>query len=80
MKKMQIFENKCLRLALGITYQDGTRSIDMHDLTDVPMIKTRKTALAAKTFRSLENTQCFKDLMLNHEIVQKGSVSNTILE
>ena len=32
------------------------------------------------TFRSLENTQCFKDLVLNHEIVQKRSGSNTILD
>ena len=44
------------------------------------MIKTRMTALAVKTFRSLENTQCFKDLVLNHEIVQKRSGSNTILD
>ena len=32
------------------------------------------------TFRSLENTQCFKEKMLNHEIVQKRSGSNTILD
>ena len=57
MKNMQIFQNKCLRLALGITYHDGTRTIDLHDLTNVPMIKTRMTALAGKACRSLENTQ-----------------------
>ena len=78
MKNMQIFQNKCLRLALGITYQDGTRTIDLHDLTNVPMIKNRNTALAVKTFRSLENS--FKELMLNHEIVQKRSNPNTILD
>ena len=55
-KNMQIFQNKCLRLALGITYQDGTRTIDLHDLTKVPMIKIRMTALAVKTFRSLKNS------------------------
>ena len=71
---------KCLRLALGVTYLDRMRTIDLHDLTNVPMIKTRMTALAVKTFRSLENTQCFKDLVLNHEIVQKRSGSNTILD
>ena len=76
---MQIFQNKCLRLALGLTYYDRARSIDLHDLTNVPMIKNRMTALAVKTFRSLENTQCFKDLVLNHEIVQKRSGSNTVL-
>ena len=76
-KEMQIFQNKCLRLALGVTYLDRMRTIDLHD---VPMIKTRMTALAVKTFRSLENTQCFKDLVLNHEIVQKRSGSNTILD
>ena len=80
MKEMQIFQNKCLRLALGITYLDRMRTIDLHDITNVPMIKTRMTALAVKTFRSLENTQCFKDLVLNHEIVQKRSGSNTILD
>ena len=74
-EEMQIFQNKCLRLALGITYQDGMRTIDLHDLTNIPMIKTRTTALAVKTCRSLENTQCFKDLVLNHEIVQKRSGS-----
>ena len=79
-KEMQIFQNKCLRLALGVTYLDRMRTIDLHDLTNVPMIKTRMTALAVKTFRSLENTQCFKDLVLNHEIVQKRSGSNTILD
>ena len=78
--EMQIFQNKCLRLALGVTYLDRIRTIDLHDLTNVPMIKTRMTALAVKTFRSLENTQCFKDLVLNHEIVQKRSGSNTILD
>ena len=77
---MQIFQDKRLRLALGITYHDGTRTIDLHDLTNVPMIKTRMTALAVKTFRSLENTQCFKDLMVNYEIVQKQSGSDTILD
>ena len=55
-KEMQIFQNKYLRLALGITYLDRMRTIDLHDLTNVPMIKTRMTALAVKTFRSLENT------------------------
>ena len=85
MKEMQIFQNKCLRLALGVTYRmrtilDRMRTIDLHDLTNVPMIKTRMTTLAVKTFRSLENTQCFKDLVLNHEIVQKRSGSNTILD
>ena len=79
-KEMQIFQNKCLRLALGVTYLDRMRTIDLHDLTNVPMIKTRMTALAVKTFRSLENTQCFKDLVLNHKIVQKRSGSNTILD
>ena len=79
-KEMQIFQNKCLRLALGVTYLDRMRTIDLHDLTNVPMIKTRMTAMAVKTFRSLENTQCFKDLVLNHEIVQKRSGSNTILD
>ena len=69
-----------LPIALGITYQDGTRSIDLFDLTNVHMIKTRMTALAVKTFRSLENTQCFKELMLKHEIVQKRSGCNTILD
>ena len=78
MKNMQIFQNNCLRIALGITYYDGTRTIDLDDLINVPMIETRMTALAVKTFRSLENTQCFKKLMLNHEIVQKRSGSNTI--
>ena len=73
MKNMQIVQNKCLRLI----NHDGTRTIDLHDLTNVPMIKTRMTALAAKTFRSLENTQCFKLLMLNHEIAQKRSGSNS---
>ena len=71
MKNMQFLQNKCLRLALGINYHDRTRTIDLHDLTNVPMIKTRMTALAVNTFRSLENTQCFKELMLNHEIVGK---------
>ena len=70
----------CLRLALGVTYLDRMRTIDLHDLTNVPMIKTRMTALAVKTFRSLESTQCFMDLVLNHEIVQKRSGSNTILD
>ena len=79
-KEMQIFQNKCLRLALGVTYLDRMRTIDLHDLTNVPMIKTRMTALAVKTFRSLENTQCFKDLVLNHEIVQKRTGSNIILD
>ena len=74
-----VAQNRCLRLALGLTYYDRTRSIDLHDLTNVPMIKTRMTVLAVKTFRSLENTQCFTDLVLNHEIVQKRSGSNTIL-
>ena len=55
------------------------RTIDLRDPTNVPMIKTRMTALAVKTFRSLENTQCFKDLVLNHDIVQKRG-SNTILD
>ena len=72
--------NKCLRLALGLTYYDRARSIDLHDLTNVPMIKNGMTALAAKTFRSLENTECFKNLVLNHEIVQKRWGSNTILD
>ena len=36
--------------------------------------------MVVKTFRSLEKTQCFKELMLNHEIVQKRSGSNTILD
>ena len=71
---MQIFQNMGLRLALGVTYYDRARSIDLHDLTNVPMIKTRMTALAVKTFRSLEDTRCF------HEIVQKRSGLNTILE
>ena len=79
-KEMQIFQNRCLRLALGITYRDGMRTIELHHLANVPMTKTRMTALAVKTFRSLENTQCFKDLVLNHEIVQKRSGSNTILD
>ena len=39
---------------LGLTYYDRARSIDLHDLTNVPMIKTRMTALAVKTFTSLE--------------------------
>ena len=57
-KEMQIFQNKCLRLALGITYRDGMRTIDLLDFTNLTMIKTRRTALAVKTFlRSLENTQ-----------------------
>ena len=56
-KEMRIFQNKCLRLALGITYRDGMRTIDLLDLTNLSMIKTRRTALAVKTFRSLENTQ-----------------------
>ena len=56
---------------------ERTRSIDLHDLTNVPMIKTR---MKVKTFRSLENTQCFKYLVLNHEIVQKRLGSNTILD
>ena len=80
MKEMQIFQNKYLRLALGVTHLDRMRTIDLYDLTNVPMIKTRMTALAVKTFRSLENTQCFKDLVLNHEIVRKRSGSNTILD
>ena len=80
MKEMQIFQNKRLRLVLGIAYRDGMRTIDLHDLTNAPMIKTRMTALAVKTFRSLENTQCFKDMVSNHEIVQKRSGSNTILD
>ena len=67
-KEMQIFKNNCLRLALGITYHDGMRTIDLHDLTSVPMIKARMTELAVQT------------LVLNHEIVQKGSGSNTILD
>ena len=29
-KNMQIFQNKCLRLALGITYQNGTKTKDLH--------------------------------------------------
>ena len=70
-KTMSIFQNNCLRLALGITYHDGTRTIYLHDFTNVPMIKTRMMALAVKTFRSLKSTQCFEELMLNHEIVQK---------
>ena len=77
---MQIFQNKCLRLALGITYRDDIRTIDLHNLTNVPMIKTRMAALAGKTFRAPENTQCFKDLVLNLEIVQKRSGSNTIMD
>ena len=40
MKEMQIFQNKCMRLALGVTYRDGMRIIDLHDLTNVLMIKT----------------------------------------
>ena len=76
MKTMRIFQNKCLRLALGTTYHNGTRTIDLHDLTNVPLSKTR---MAVKTFRSLENTQCFQELMFNHEIVQKRSGSKTIL-
>ena len=70
-----------MRLALGLTYRDRARSIDLHDLTNVPMIKTKMTTLLVKTFRGLHHfkTQCFKDLMLNHEIVQKRSGSNTIL-
>ena len=35
-KEMQIFQNKCLRLALGLTYYDRARSINLHDLTNVP--------------------------------------------
>ena len=66
--------------SIGITYHDGTRTIDLYDLTNAPLIKTRMTALAVKTFRSLENTQYFKELMLNHAIVQKRSGSNTILD
>ena len=79
-EEMQICQNKCLKLALGLTYYVRTRSMDLHDPTDVPMIKTRMTALAIKTFRSPENTRCFKDLVLNHEIVQKLLGSNTILD
>ena len=67
-KEKKIFQNKCLRLALGITYRDRMRTIDLHDLTNVPMIKTRITALAGKTFRSLENT-----LVLQHTH-QKGVI------
>ena len=55
-KEMQIFKNKCLKLALGITYHDGMRTIDLHDLTNVPMIKARMTGLAVQTFRSLKHT------------------------
>ena len=61
-------------------YYDRARSMDLHDLTNVPMIKTRMTALAVKTFISLEDTQCFNDLVLNHVIVQKRPGSTTILE
>ena len=61
-------------------YKCFIRPVLEYDLTNVPMIKTRMTALAVKTFRSLENTQCFNDLVLNHEIVQKRSGSNTILD
>ena len=39
-KEMQIFQNKCLRLALGVTYLDRMRTIDLHDLTNIPLIKT----------------------------------------
>ena len=54
-KNMQIFQNKCLRLALGITYHDGTRTIDLHDLTNVPMIKTiyRQTIYHPKSLQVL---------------------------
>ena len=79
-KEMQIFQNKCLRPALDLTYHDRARSIDLHNLTNVPMIKTRMITLVVKTLRSLENTQRFKDLMLNHEIIQKRPGSNTILD
>ena len=48
----------------GLYKRAERREGDLHDLTNVPMIKTRTTALAVKTFRSLE-------LMLNHEIVKK---------
>ena len=41
------------------------------------MVKTRMTTLEIKTFKSLKDTQ---DLMLKHEIVQKRSGSNTILD
>ena len=75
-KTMRIFQNKCLRLALCITYHNGTRTIDLCDLTNVPLSKTR---MAVKTFKSLENTQCFQEVMLNHEIFQKRSGSKTIL-
>ena len=40
-KEMQIYKDKCLRLALGITYLDRMITIDLHDLTNVSMIKTR---------------------------------------
>ena len=53
-----IFQNECLRLAL--TYYDRARSIDLHDFTNVLMIKTRMTALAVKTFRLLENTSVLR--------------------
>ena len=69
--KMKIYQNKCLRLALSLTCYDRTKKKDQHDPTNVPMTKTRMTSLAVKTFRSLGNTQLFKDLVLNHEVVQK---------
>ena len=65
---------KCAHMCT--TGTKGLRSIDLHDLTNVPMIKTMVTAMAVKTFRSFENTQCFKDLMLN----SIRSDSNTILD
>ena len=42
--------------------------MDLHYLTNVPMMKTRMTTLMVKTFRSIENTLCFKDLVLHRDV------------
>ena len=53
-------ESQVKEMCLRLTYLYRMRTIHLHDLTNIPMSKTRMTALAVKTFRSLENTQVFQ--------------------
>ena len=78
MKKMQVLQNKCVRLALGAPWE--TRIVDLHDYTRMETIKERFTSLAYKSFRSLDHSEMLNDLMVNHEVVQKRAGSNTILD
>ena len=71
----------CYTNALCLLGNDFSRDcMAVPRLTRLMHDSVNMTALAVKTFRSLENTQCFKDQVLNHEIVQKQAGSNTILD